>query len=86
MTHDLPLRPETILVTGLEKLGANNNFTNIDKAVPSSSSLQREFDVTATHLLDGYISANQRFISIFLSKITKHNRIQLEAIPRSFDC
>ena len=35
-------------------------------------------------LLDGYISANQEFIFTFLSKITKYNRIHLEAIPRSF--
>ena len=32
-----------------------------------------------THLLDGYISANQRCFSTFLSKITKYNRVHLES-------
>ena len=43
MPHDLPLRPENVLVTGFEKLGgqALNNFPNIDNAVPFFSSLQR---------------------------------------------
>ena len=33
------------------------------------------------HLLDGYISANQRFFSTFLSKITKYNRVPLGFDP-----
>ena len=40
----------------------------------------REFNGTSTHLLDGYISANQRFFT-FLSKITKYNRVHLEGDP-----
>ena len=32
-------------------------------------------------LLDGYISANQRFFSTFLSKITKYNRVPLGFDP-----
>ena len=43
ITHNLPLRPENVLVIGLEKLGVKSSiyFPNIDYAVPFSSSLQR---------------------------------------------
>ena len=40
-----------------------------------------EFNGTSMHLLDGYISANQRFFSTFLSKITKYNRVHLGFDP-----
>ena len=42
---------------------------------------KREFNGTSTHVLDGYISANQRFFSTFLSKITKYNRVPLGFDP-----
>ena len=42
---------------------------------------KEEFNGTSTHLLDGYISANQRFFSTFLSKITKYNRVPLGFDP-----
>ena len=42
---------------------------------------KREFNGTSTHLLDGYISANQIFFSTFLSKITKYNRVPLGFDP-----
>ena len=32
-----------------------------------------EFNGTPKHILDSYISANKRFMSTFLSKITKYN-------------
>ena len=41
----------------------------------------RELYGTSTHLLKGYISANQRFFSTFLSKITKYNRVNLGFNP-----
>ena len=41
----------------------------------------REFNGTSTHLLKGYISANQRFFSTFLSKITEYNRVNLGFNP-----
>ena len=43
MTHDLPPRPENVLVIEFEKIRSQalNNFQNIDNAVPFSSSLQR---------------------------------------------
>ena len=40
-----------------------------------------EFNGTSTHLLDGYINANQRLFSTFLSKITKYNRVPLAFHP-----
>ena len=40
-----------------------------------------EVNGTSTHLLDGYISANQRFFSTFLSKITKYNQAHLGFDP-----
>ena len=44
-------------------------------------SKKREFNGISTHLLDGYISANQRFFSTFLSKITKYNQVPLGFDP-----
>ena len=47
---------------------------------------QREFNGTSTHLLDGYISANQRF---FLHSWVRSRSIigfPWDSIPRSLDC
>ena len=43
--------------------------------------IEWEFTGTSTHHLDGYISANQRFFSTFLSNITKYNRVSLGFDP-----
>ena len=46
-----------------------------------TSCLVQPIGAHCCEVLDGYISANQRFFSTFLSKITKYNRVPLGFDP-----